>query len=293
MIADAENKNWLYWVKIGFGFATILSIAFILYKFYQNWPSMTSWRPSVLNIVLLLLFSFIYAASLFLLASIWVRMLDFIAPNRVPKSVAVDVYARSQVAKYIPGNIFQFVGRHFYLAEFDVKQADVARASLLEIAIMIASALSVALVFGMLAEFSDIWGFSKIVVVASMTLAFVCLLAIIARSMPSQSGAVAKGAAALMLGIGFFLVQTTLYAVIGLQLGWELSPLIIFAAAISWIVGYVTPGAPGGVGVRELFLFILLQDHFAQQDILLTLALFRVVTLFGDVTFYFWGKSKF
>ncbi|MBR5999677.1 MAG: hypothetical protein IK089_00255 [Oxalobacter sp.] len=58
------------------------------------------------------------------------------------------------------------------------------------------------------------------------------------------------------------------------------------AFIVAWLAGLVTPGAPAGVGVREVVLFFLLKTIASESDLLLSLLLSRIVTVFGDIWFY-------
>ena len=58
------------------------------------------------------------------------------------------------------------------------------------------------------------------------------------------------------------------------------------AYAISWVIGYVTPGASGGIGVREAILYMLLKN-FASSDIVMMSALIlRFLNIISDLSAY-------
>lgn len=59
---------------------------------------------------------------------------------------------------------------------------------------------------------------------------------------------------------------------------------------LAWLAGLVTPGAPAGVGVRELVLLFLLKGIVAEADLLLAVVLGRVVTVVGDFGFFVFGN---
>ena len=58
------------------------------------------------------------------------------------------------------------------------------------------------------------------------------------------------------------------------------------AFVLAWLVGLVTPGAPAGIGVRELMLLLLLKGQMSQTDLVMAIALGRIVTSGGDVLFF-------
>ena len=54
------------------------------------------------------------------------------------------------------------------------------------------------------------------------------------------------------------------------------------AMALAWLAGFLTPGAPAGLGVRESVLLIILAPAAGEASILALAALFRIVTVLGD-----------
>jgi uncharacterized membrane protein YbhN (UPF0104 family) len=58
---------------------------------------------------------------------------------------------------------------------------------------------------------------------------------------------------------------------------------------LAWLLGLITPGAPAGVGVRELVLLGLLSSFVPQSTILLATVVGRLVTIGGDLLFFGWG----
>ena len=66
---------------------------------------------------------------------------------------------------------------------------------------------------------------------------------------------------------------------------WQVNTLAIAALAYvtSWLAGYVTLGAPGGIGVREAALLLLLGGALGEAETLVLAIGLRVATTFGDV----------
>jgi len=63
-------------------------------------------------------------------------------------------------------------------------------------------------------------------------------------------------------------------------------PLIVGGYAFAWAVGFVVPGAPGGLGIREATLLALLSTTFPGADLLLGILAFRLITTLGDIVFF-------
>jgi uncharacterized membrane protein YbhN (UPF0104 family) len=58
------------------------------------------------------------------------------------------------------------------------------------------------------------------------------------------------------------------------------------AYVVAWLAGLVTPGAPAGVGVREMVLIFLLGHAIPETELLPAVVVSRLVTVAGDVLFF-------
>jgi hypothetical protein len=68
--------------------------------------------------------------------------------------------------------------------------------------------------------------------------------------------------------------------------------LILLAFSVSWILGFVTPGAPSGIGVREAVLLYMLSPLIGASHAFIVSILFRVVTISGDLVFWLILESR-
>jgi len=59
--------------------------------------------------------------------------------------------------------------------------------------------------------------------------------------------------------------------------------MVISAFALSWSVGFVVIGSPGGVGVREALFSVLLAGSAAASDLVMLMVAHRVLTTLADV----------
>jgi hypothetical protein len=58
------------------------------------------------------------------------------------------------------------------------------------------------------------------------------------------------------------------------------------AYVLAWLAGLVTPGAPAGLGVRELVLLFILKGIVSEADLILAVLLGRLVTVVGDGMYF-------
>ena len=66
--------------------------------------------------------------------------------------------------------------------------------------------------------------------------------------------------------------------------------VIISIFSVSWVLGYIVPGASGGIGVRESILIILLSSYFMKADVLVFTVLSRVITLLGEILSFAYAR---
>lgn len=62
------------------------------------------------------------------------------------------------------------------------------------------------------------------------------------------------------------------------------------AYSISWVVGFLLPGAPGGLGVRESAFTLLLADAYPPDVILMVILLARIATVCADFLVFLVGS---
>jgi glycosyltransferase 2 family protein len=202
----------------------------------------------------------------------------------------------SQIGKYIPGNVAQYVGRAAMAIGAGMPAAIVGIALVTETAaIILGGIISVAISIAIAPEQAD--------------------RAISLLPDVSTLGWIAAGIAALLLLLlifhlvsrrwrrfeklpnirwGHMLFAIALYTCALLLLGGSLnliagalSPvplsltIVVFSAA--WIAGLATPGAPGGLGVRETVIALGLAPFMGGAAALSTALLHRGASVLGDV----------
>jgi glycosyltransferase 2 family protein len=237
----------------------------------------------------------IYGVAGFLLSAAWREIL---AAQRPPGPAAAyhAVYGRTQIAKYLPGNCFHFVGRQVLGPALGHSQAALALASLVEGILLLAVAASLALPLA-LPRFGG-WS----LVLPAGALAALALVSATpglprARFRPDD-GAPAARSGAYRAGrlLRALVLQTAFFAAAGGVLWLLAAGLVapaagpgaltsIGALALAWAAGFVTPGAAAGVGVREAVLMVALDGTLGSEASAVVALAFRLVTTAGDGVF--------
>jgi uncharacterized membrane protein YbhN (UPF0104 family) len=242
-----------------------------------------------------LLFSVLYAASCLLLAFGWWSSLHSRGECRMRWRTAWTIYGRTQIAKYVPGNIFHFAGRHLLSANEGISHSQLLMAASLEIIMMLlAAGVISSLAFSRVIEWlraSDYYFLVAIGIGVGLigSVALLYLACRIHNRLPRLRWERLFAAQASYLF--FFLISTLLFFAL-LKLGQSnLSssnwPAVFGSYAVAWTIGFVIPGAPGGLGVREAVLLALLSGLLPEKSQLVSVLMFRVVTTLGDILFFF------
>jgi hypothetical protein len=225
------------------------------------------------------------SAATVVLAAVGLSMLAASAMRTAPHSELAAIYAKSVLAKYVPGNIFQFVSRQVDLAAFGYAQKTVAAASLREIVSLPVAALLVVGAGAFLTGTIDrvLAAFGGAPSANWMNLALFAPL-VVAVAIGLWRGWLRwdwlAGHAIYFLVLEA--VGMTIFAAI-VPASLQPWPLGIFSAA--WLCGFVMVGAPGGLGVREVAMVALLRDLAPLPSLVAVSVGLRGVTLIGDVVF--------
>ena len=219
----------------------------------------------------------------------------------------IKVYLQTNIAKYLPGNIWHFYGRVLAAKEIGVP-AEIAIVSvLLEPLLMVIAALLMALIgeqqilaaFGLVAQLLAIagLGFGLTILHPRFLNPLIGHLAKLKqKTVGSQpiTSPLKRYPIRLILGelgflglrgIGFVL---TFLAIAPLPV--SQFPMVMAAFALAWLTGFVIPGLPGGIGVFEAVMVALLSSgialsgqRFSTGELLSIVALYRFVNTLAEV----------
>jgi hypothetical protein len=231
----------------------------------------------------------VYGSALILLGFAWHQVLVMVGAAPPGVAHAVRAHTTAQIAKYVPGNVFHFVGRHLIHRAAGMDDKRLALAAVVENVILLLAAGCVAAVS--LALAGNGW-------VRGVALAVAALLAILipvagGRLLARAGWSMRAAMNAFVLAILFFVIMALVIASLAAMLGAGWSGALAGGGVAAWIAGFLTPGAPGGLGVREAVM-VLTGGGGARPEALLLLALlFRVVTFAGDIICSLIGRLAF
>ncbi|MDR2180647.1 MAG: hypothetical protein LBP21_10085, partial [Synergistaceae bacterium] len=62
---------------------------------------------------------------------------------------------------------------------------------------------------------------------------------------------------------------------------------------LAWLIGYLVPGASGGIGIRETMLLLLLHTLYPQETILAAAFSLRILSILSEVLTYLFSMALF
>lgn len=303
-----RSKSCLRWGILG------LTLAFLAQALWQNWQAIleirigaTGWRYLTI------------ALGVTLLAHSWsgwvwgwiLQTLD----QPISNAWSTQVYLKTNIAKYLPGNVWHFYGRVRALQTQGVSLPTAIMGVLMEPLLMAAAAVMVALIsirpswpLQGLALGSILIGIHPAILnrllmrLERAKLKDPVLLEPVppGRSPLEQDNArkfteggemgdrrqpypwkplLGEVGFVLLRGLGFVLVLQALH-----PLSWEEVPILLGGFSWAWLLGLLVPGAPGGLGVFEATALALLQGHLTPAIVLSGVALYRMTSILSEIT---------
>lgn len=271
-------RRVLHWLGGGLALAGVLFVGFRLHSYGLALDFSKVARSGWYVIAGL---AIVYGSANLLLAQAWWLLLGHFSAD-TPRFGAVKLYGMSQLAKYVPGNIFHLAGRQALGMAAGIATTALAKSMVYELGLIaVAGALSGWLILPRLLP-----GFPFTAGIVLALISGATLVALLRRLGGKRM------ALAFLMQVMFLLVSGAIFvALLELIGGTETlsawSWLTIGSAYIfAWLVGLVTPGAPAGVGVREFILLFFLNEMVTDESLLMAVLLGRLVTVAGDLYFF-------
>ena len=278
-----------------------ICVGFLLLRIWEVRSSLPLEKLGLDTLLLLLLCGISFAISQFLLSSAWYFLLKWWGITQAKLACCHSLYGRTQIAKYLPGNIFHFAGRQMATKYFGGSQAAIAGASLFEI-------LGLFISSGLMALAGMAYYHMPQTTLTPETLALMLIVAalmLIIISISAQRLAIIKGVfpadhqgssllkqilPAYTCYLLFFILYSGHMALLlnqltDIDLITNLARLVS-VVSIAWLAGYITPGAPGGLGVREALLVLGLSPLIGEAEAMIAAFALRLVTIQGDLFFF-------
>ncbi len=276
----------------------ILSLFFVLRSLYQldfKWDF--SEKPYVIVLRLLGLSSFVVLYNS-MNAYIWKIYLDLLTGDKLPAGEIIFVYLKSNIAKYLPGNVIQYVSRNLLGDKLNIGHKNILMATVMELVSLLFGTVIFAAMISLentCNVFEKLWtdyGLHRYTMAVIVFMFAGCIAAAylikikfgkkLKKYMSIRSITIIIKAIVLY-GVIFFVSAFILFIIFNVLLGVGLPYSDVASAnALSWLAGYLVPGAPGGIGIREVVLVWLLEQKCQKEKIILAAVLLRLCVVAGD-----------
>lgn len=281
----------------------LLCFGFLGREIWIRKPDFSQIRHPLTAVLLGLALTAAFAGLVYLSAAAWKATLQFLHGKRLRYRMIAPVYTRSNIAKYLPGNFMHFAGRNLLAGRLGFSQMDIAFSTVTEVAVLILTACIWSAVLAS-ARFSAVLGgaFGRLAahrLTAAGAALFLLTMLTVFVLLVRRGGYWGKYRKFFtpgffrLLGRLFVLYSVTLllpgvFMLLMFVVLFGYSPalpammLTVAAYTVSWVAGYITPGVPGGLGVRESILLLMLGPVYPGSLILIVAVLHRILSILGD-----------
>jgi uncharacterized membrane protein YbhN (UPF0104 family) len=251
-----------------------------------------------------------YASTIPTSSWAWGRLLRG-AGVRFPTLQLNMIMGVTQIAKYLPGSVGQHLGRTAMSIQRGIPAGAVVVTLLAEMLLAVAAAVGVGLLgLGLAAGGTAVlplqYAPRAALVAVGLVITLLGLLMVIRRGpgptrwlaaclgapgpVPTP-GVRALGTAFVAYVVNYLIIGLGLYAIAfaALDASPAAPPFFVGVFALSWVAGFVAPGAPAGLGVREGVMAALLAPTLDGTTALGIIVAFRVATTLGDLLALAWG----
>lgn len=284
--------------------------AFFAYFVYANFPGELLARLTLGQLRYL-----VYAVALYCIGFVtssvcWYFILTMLGARPVLLRVFA-VYLVSQFAKYLPGNVGQFASRIALANETNAGAAQAGISLVVESGWVVVTAVVIA-VFTLLGagqayvEKLGAFGVSGPMLALVATIGLLAPLVVVWASVrfrlaglsAAAGGQAVPGLKAALFCFPAYGVNFILYGlIINLMASGVLDAtesqiwLLTGIMAVAWVAGYVTPGAPAGLGVREAILGAALAPLYGADGAIVLTVMLRIIASIGDLCGFLFGLA--
>lgn len=300
---------------------TIVALLYIVNTIAQFDFGACTFKNPFLSLAYIALFGIWASFFLFAGAYNWKLILEFVSGTSISTRDVFRVYLKSNVAKYLPGNIMNYAGRNYLGRKLGWKNSDMGLSSLLEllfgiaitgtiiiflIAIGVINLPSHALIkinvnkilncslsgiiFGLiLLVFYGLWSHFFLKQRGGF---FAKRLLGKSRIFFSRKFLLLFVKMLLISFVCFFLNSLTYMYLCNFVLDFHIKFIDIFnmnaALSIANYASVLTPGMPSGFGVKESVSFLMMIGYgYPKESLMISIIIYRIICIIGDVVPFF------
>lgn len=265
-------------------------------------------KISIKNIILIISLALpVYLVNYFGVIFVYKKFLN-IFNDFAPLNKIFILYSKSNLGKYIPGNVAHITARNILGNTLGIKHSELLTSTTIEIGLNTIVVIGLMLIISLIGSIPIDERIIEMITDRNWIVLIVLGVGIaIAVGLFIWKKDLIIGLLKKIVekkGIGTILLAGFIYTVIFIINGFVLYVVIMLlspeiesyvfrlfmmtlnAYIISWLLGYVTPGAPGGIGVREAVMLLLLSPVFNEDTVVLAAVLSRAIAVVGDILLF-------
>ena len=272
----------------------ILILGFMLKEFVQNWSDIQPYLLNV-NMGILIIAILLYAAAFLATGYNWSYLL-WRMDGKAGRKEYLHIHMLSALARYIPGGVWNIVGKAYMCREKGVEKSAITSSIILEYIFQILSS-GLFLLF-----FLPVLIKNLLTPVLTTLLIFAVILIIFLLPWAVRLGIKILGkifkedlsklqmknqyvyqiliqyiAVWLFTGFGLIILVFAFEKISSLQ-----ALYLMLSYPISWVAGFLSP-SPNGMGIREGVFSLLLGNNYSYELLLLLTLTTRIWTILGEM----------
>ena len=298
-------KRWIHYTGIALTVASFAYFGVYVARHIDQWPAVELSATSVAVIVALVVFQIAVAVGCSLA---WREIVGFSGAQVLRPRKAIAIFCKTQFAKYMPGNIAHHLGRVLLAKNEGLSAGRAALSQTVELLWNVGCAG----VLGLYGLTQLVAANEQPILVNPLIVAFLAALAILGpvwglplgiklvrrvlpqRVSPGLSISISLPRAIACMGAYLFSFLHFGVAMNGLAtmvFGLEALNLAFVSSvcAFAWAIGFVTPGSPAGVGVRDTVLLVAFTPYYGAEAAGAVILAHRALTTVGDLAVFAFG----
>jgi hypothetical protein len=285
-----------------------LSLVFLLRNLVVNLKDIPGFALTYQSVLALAISTILCASTVGILSWAWSLLIRG-GNVYLTASQAYVIMAQSQIGRYLPGNIWHYAGRVALGRQYGVSTEATLLSTSMETVIIFGMGLTISATGLIFDEqfFRDVkvdFYTKNLAVLIALSIALITVIGsaiavvfAVARPIWTSTKSWIRERAPYihagrigvsgLLYVSIFLIFGTVISLL-LNLIWQVEVEIswfqfVWSFSIAWVAGFVTPGAPGGIGVREAILVTLYSPVLGEGLALGLSLMLRVLTSLGDL----------
>lgn len=268
---------------------TILSIYYLVTVLLKSSDQMEGLDLSVVSVLLLFLCTVLVFGTFMIAAYIWHYQLSEKYPG-FKYSDAIRIIGRTQIAKYLPGNVAHFIGKGILAKSYGLESKDVLCSMGIENVLLVYSCLIISV--GYFYYFDDLelnQYMSMLHIIVGVLALSIFVYVYLHKKYKLCDLSFTKLHTIILLNVLAFLIHGVCVYFIALILFDDVAVgyiAFVIGITVSFVMGFVVPGSPGGLGIREAVFVKLFAVHIGGAHALSIIIVYRIMTIIMDFAAY-------